>query len=246
MGGRDLCTLSAQGSADSFEYPPSRRTQSAHRTRPDSPALPHRRQARRGRDGCRLEGRRPEARPRSRPEDPPRRVRPGREPAGAVPARGPPAGLAQPFRRRGRLQRGVPRHPGDQPALHRHGVRARPEPRRAPGRRPAGGSGRPRAGDSARRGTPGGARPRRNPPRPEAGERSAHSRGQGKGPRLRVGQARRDHVLRRIRLGLANGHDGGDARRRGARHGGLHEPRADSRQVAGQADRHLVVRLRAV
>ena len=94
-----------------------------------------------------------------------------------------------------------------------------------------------------RRGARGGARARRRPPRPEAGQRQAVRGWPGEGARLRPRQGARSGGLRAARR-FAHDHRDGDPARRHPRHRRLHEPRAGARPGGRQALRHLGFRLR--
>ena len=163
--------------------------------------------------------------------------------AGAIRARGAAARGAEPPAHRRHL-----RHRG-----HRRDARARPgagrrrhargraaHPHAKPGAPPARGH-RHRAPD--RRRARRRAREGHHPPRPEARQHQDPPGRCREGARLRPRPRRR-----RVGLGAAGSddhqrrHDAGH----GARHVGLHEPRAGARPGGGQAHRHLGVRLRAL
>ena len=157
----------------------------------------------------------------------------------------------QPFRKRGPAARRAqpPEHRNDPwirggrgRAVARHGAGAGRDAGRAPvhGSGPRGRGDRHRPAD--RRRDRDGARPRNHPPRPEAREHQAHPRRHRESARLR---SREGAGGPRGTLALPDGHLGRDARGNAAGHGGLHEPRAGSRQGRRRADGHLGVRLRA-
>ena len=89
---------------------------------------------------------------------------------------------------------------------------------------------------------------RRDPPRPETGQRDADARRQGEGARLRPGQGVRGGQRKRRGqpVALTHRHLRGHRGRCAAGHRGLHEPRAGSRSTGRPPLGHLGAGLRAV
>ena len=147
---------------------------------PGGRALRARRAARPRRHGRGPQGPRHPARPRGRDQAAAHRPGQRRDVPGSVPPRGPERGLAQPPGDRGRLRHrrgaGV-RRQRRLAALHRHGVRRRPDPARHPARGPQDPA-RAGPGDHQRRAVRARLQPPRrdHPPRHQARQRDAHAR----------------------------------------------------------------------
>ena len=147
-----------------------------------------------------------------------------------------------------------------QPSEHRRHVRPRRGPRRlrrwssssstgqtladrlAAGPLLARGSAGPRATDAA--GPRRRARARHRSPRPEARQHRGDARRHGEGARLRAREGLGPTIRRRRHVGPTI--TGAATGRHDARHAGVHEPGAGARPGRRQANRHLVVRLRAL
>ena len=143
--------------------------------------------------------------------------------------------------------------PGSSPSSSRrhsrHGARRRRGPRSAPRFRPPSPRRISFVREADRGGPGGGARERDRPPRPQALQRKGDARRPGEaaglrpredlrgGGRGRGGNGRRPH-------GVSDALGAGDGGGRHPRHGGVHEPRAGSRQAGRQADGRLGLRLR--
>ena len=192
-----------------------------------------------GRDGGGVSRPGLQARARGCGQAPASGLRPGSRAPGPLPAGGPGAGVAAAPQHRldlragGSRRAGVPGHGagrGDRP-LRAHSSGAGPRGRDARDR------------PAARRGTRGGPRAARRPPRSQAGQHQGELRGQGQDPRFRPGPGLRGRNRRGGGPGeLAHHHRRPDRGWGDPGHRRLHEPGAGAGEEGGPARRHLVLR----
>ena len=198
--------------------------------RTDAVALPDNVGHWRRRNGRGLPGHRHDAGARCRHQGAAARSGPGHRAPRTIPARGPPARLAEPPEHRRHLRA---RRSG-RAAVHRartgrgRGPQAAARARRDSPRR---GTGDRRADRRSARGSP---QPGHRPPRPEARERQAHARRQGEGARLRPREGVGRRVPRRSIVGadgvaVAHARTHRHDRRRDPRDGRLHGAGAGAR-----------------